>query len=81
MTGYPGIHVATALLALACLGACSAAPGGDGPAAQRASDGYLGRQQRIERDVQAILQGMAQVRAENERMEVVRDHAPRQPGS
>ncbi len=81
MSGHRRMNRATAFLALACLGACSAAPGGDGPAAQRASDGYLGRQQRIERDVQAILQGMAQVRAENERMEVVRDHAPRQPGS
>ena len=78
MTGYPGIHVATALLALACLGACSAAPG-----SQRVADTdtYTGRQQQIERDVQAILKGMAQVRAENERLTVSRDHAPRQPGS
>jgi hypothetical protein len=68
--------LATALLALACLGACSATPG-----SQRVADSYAGRQQLIERDVQAILRGMAQVRAENERLEVVRDHAPRQPGS
>jgi len=69
---------ATAFLALACLGACSAAPG-----SQRVADTdtYTGRQQQIERDVQAILKGMAQVRAENERLTVSRDHAPRQPGS
>jgi len=78
MKGYSRMNLATALLTLACLGACSAAPG-----SQRVADTdtYAGRQQRIERDVQAILRGMAQVRAENERLAVLRDHAPRQPGS